>query len=147
MSRRFVRCIESGVEYRVQSQSRWREAGPNLRASLEISISNPRCTGRFLECQLAWARRHFDSFEFSLGDTLRVHNYTTIGHPLHGRLLPEAAWRVAREEGDRWLESNGAVIQRMLATAPYAVVRWDDWKRDRGFAPRFRHLRGAYDAH
>lgn len=121
-------ALHSGYWLRVRRQSEW-ELLPreSLRASFEISIGNRKCTGAFLEAQVEWARTRFGTFEFSVGDTLNVHNYMAIGHPDSGVLPAEEARAVARSEGDQWLAKNFDMINRLLPAQSFRIMRWDSW--------------------
>lgn len=116
------------IRLRVRKQSAWTSIPlDHRRAAVDISLANPKCAGEFLERQLLWARERFRTFDFSIGDTLSVHNYVSLGHPTLGRLLEGDARNTALAEGDVWLESNLPIIQSILAGAPVTVRRWDDW--------------------
>src|SRR4051794_15058869 len=96
---------------KVRKQSDWQSIARSLRrASFEISMSNPRCSGVGLSSQLTWAKNHFERFDFSIADTLNVYNYTTVGHPQFGVLDYPKAYEVAYKEGDAWLSENLSTI-------------------------------------
>lgn len=97
------------------------------RASFEISVGNERCSDDYLRAQLEWAIDKFSLFEFSVGDTLQVHNYVALGHPIRGVLDREEAHKIAKEEGDTWLEKNVPTIDEVLQGRTFELNRWDDW--------------------
>jgi hypothetical protein len=113
---------------RVDRQSRWRDIPPAYRrACFEISLHNPACSGERLVCALEWAATRFSEFEFSLGDSLYVHNYVASGHPTLGKLDERTARAVSRREGDDWLTENFVHVQRVLGKEKVCLHRWDDW--------------------
>jgi len=119
----------------------WIAAPERFRASIEVSLGNPKCAGPQLACLCEWLVRHFGSFEVSVGDTLLGHNYHTIGHPVRGVVeLPEAL-ELARAEGDRWLECNESILCTRLPHDT-RIVRWDDWKAH----PKFNSELGVLKA-
>jgi tRNA-dependent cyclodipeptide synthase len=147
VSRRFSKCPWTGLEFRINSESAWRELPLKSRwASIEISIGNPRCRGRFLECQVHWSKPLFEHVEFSVGDTLRVYNYQTLGHPALGRLSSAEARAVASGEGDEWVRQNENAIKMILGDSDYRIVRWEEWKASPNFVPYFSMLSELYRA-
>src|SRR4051794_13893879 len=92
-----------------------------------------------------WAREHFQHFEFSVGDTLKVYNYMTLGHPEHGRLAPTEAHDIAAAEGRAWLQRNREAIGLVLAPYDVPVRFWDGWKQHPGFDAAFARLLTLFD--
>lgn len=133
----------------VRRQSSWRTTIPHDQrcASFEISIGNERCVGKFLRAQLEWAVDEFSHFEFSIGDTLQVHNYVTVGHPTHGMLRPGEARRVANREGRTWVHQHLPIIEEVLPPSRWEIHRWDDWLSRPGVQDNLRMLRKTVDAH
>jgi tRNA-dependent cyclodipeptide synthase len=113
---------------RVLRQSRWHLRPIEARtASFEISIGNPLCRGEALAVQLDWAAPRFRRFEFSVGDTLNVYNFITIGHPRRGRLDPVVGRSVAEQEGDAWVDTETPLIGSVLPLGSWTIHRWDWW--------------------
>src|SRR3954470_5149019 len=130
-------CELTGLRVRIARRSSWALIPIDMRvASFEISIGNPRCTGRSLVCLMNWGRENFRSFEFSVGDTLRVYNYMTIGHREHGRLDRAQATQVAAAEGQAWYQDNASAITEMLGGYDVRVTFWEEWKQRPGFESR-----------
>lgn len=126
MSKSFVQCDSSGVQYRIA-----RETAGEKRdevCSFDISLLNPRCMGRGLQCLLAWANDGFKSFEFSLADTLYMHSFSAIAEPGKDPLTVAQASDRARELGDRWIETNHPIIESFLGKE-FTIRRWDEWKQ------------------
>lgn len=109
-------------------------------ASLEISIANERCRGRFLEALVYWSSQRFSAFEFSVGDTLRIYDYVTTGHPRLGRLTMPEAHAIAESEGKEWISQNYPRIEDLLHNRNYRIVTWDEWKRHPGFESNLLYL-------
>ena len=99
MSKRLRLCPLTGLKWRVARLSRRDWHADHSIASIDVSMHNPRCDGRYLDCQLHWAKPRFSAFEFSIGDTLQVHNYCSFGHPQHGVLAMEWRCRKAAAAG------------------------------------------------
>jgi tRNA-dependent cyclodipeptide synthase len=116
------------LRLRVKRQSQWQRIPIAERhASVEISTSNPRCTGDYLVAQLEWARDQFVDFQFAVGDTLQIHNYLVFGHPLiPGGFDEDMAHKQALVEGDEWIAANRQAIRRVLGDRPVRFARWDD---------------------
>ena len=113
---------------RVGRQSKWQAVPRDRRfASLEISVGNPSCMGEALTAQIDWARERFEWLQFSVGDTLNVHNYMSIGHPDYGVLNASEAHQRAFEEGNSWMLENVDRIAGRLPRGSYEIRRWDDW--------------------
>lgn len=112
---------------------------------MEISISNPHCSDSFLECMLTWASSRFQNFVFSIGDTLRVHNYINVGHPRHGLLQLSQAQEVALEEGNAWVRTNRDLLDNMLGDTGYELIQWDKWKKHADFLTYVNNLRQSFD--
>jgi len=82
-----------------------------------------------------WARDKFTTFEFSIGDTLQVHNYCAFGHPTHGLLSYPEALRISAQEGRQWRAENEAAIAAMLPIQKVKFLHWEEWKAHRDFRP------------
>ena len=134
------------MRYQVYKKCGWMESTTHesRTLSLEISTGNPKCSGRFLVLVMNWARQYASSFVFSVGDTLRIHNYVSVGHPEHGLLTPSEAGAVARAEGTAWYEANASAIGKYFADCEVEIVRWDDWKAHPDFEYRLAVLEHAY---
>lgn len=146
MSKKRTVCPATGHRFRVSKRSSWwRHSSQKFTASLEISIDNPRCSGSYLECMLLWARSRFSEFVFSIGDTLRVHNYISIGHPAYGVLNLDAANEVATTEGEQWLANNKSIIEYNLKDCSYHFIFWEQWKKHPNFESYVRTLRNLFD--
>lgn len=146
MAKKRICCTQTGHRYRVSRRSAWwRFPERNFTASMEISINNPRCSGSFLECMLTWSSSRFQNFVFSIGDTLRVHNYINVGHPRHGRLQLPQAQEVALEEGNAWVRANRDLLDNMLGDTGYELIQWDKWKKHVDFLPYVSNLRQLFD--
>jgi len=119
--------VSERLQLRVKRQTRWQQIPiERRRASIEISTSNPRCAGDYLEAQLDWARDRFTDFQVVVGDTLQIHNYLVLGHPVLGRLHDEAkTHQICLDEGDQWLRENEPIMRRALAGRPWRIERWD----------------------
>lgn len=139
-------CPLTGLQYRVMRRSKWEDSIPAAErtVSFEISTGNPNCSGTPLQLQMNWAVAKARRFEFSLGDTLRVHNYTSVGHPEFGVLSETEAEAVAKSDGDAWIEANKSSIASILQGAQYEIVRWSDWKSRPGYESYFAELKLAY---
>jgi len=134
-------CDLTGLRVRVARRSSWALVPVAMRVgSFEISLGNPRCTGRSLVCLMNWARPHFQSFEFSVGDTLRVYNYMTLGHPDFGRLGLTEATEIAALEGEVWHRANATAIGATLGEQAFRVLFWEDWKKHADFGDRLTRL-------
>jgi len=125
MSKRLKLCPLTGLKWRVARLSRRDWHADRSIASIDVSMHNPRCDGRYLDCQLHWAKPRFSAFELSIGDTLQVHNYCSFGHPQHGVLSMADARAVARDEGRAWRERNEDGIRRALHPKPVELIHWD----------------------
>ena len=80
MAKPFRLCPETGVKYRIRRQSSWRDVPFDKRiCSIEVSLDNSKCSGRYLETILRWTVPNFPNFVFSLGDTLRIHDHLALG--------------------------------------------------------------------
>jgi len=118
----------------------WQSSPKEFRASFEISIGNPNCTGEPFRCIVEWASELFGSFEVSLGDTLTAYNYHVIGGPGFGRLPFDQAVLKSREAGDVWLAQNEPTLSGILGINSYRILRWDDWKKHSEFADSLRSI-------
>jgi tRNA-dependent cyclodipeptide synthase len=133
MSKRLKLCPVTGLKWRVARLSRRDWHADRSIASIDVSMHNPRCDGRYLDCQLHWAKPRFSAFEFSIGDTLQVHNYCSFGHPQHGVLSMADAHAVAGEEGRAWRERNEDRIRQALQQQPVEFIHWDAATRSPGY--------------
>ncbi|HEV2755930.1 MAG TPA: tRNA-dependent cyclodipeptide synthase [Actinomycetota bacterium] len=142
----FALCPVTGLEFRIIHKSNWARLPPeDVCASFEISISNSRCSSRFLTCQMNWASDRFEEFEFSIADTLRAYNYVALGHPIHGRLTLNAAQQVTKDEGRRWVEQNLPAIHAVLGNKPFRLMNWETWRSEPRFDSNFALLRSVYE--
>lgn len=138
-------CPRTGVTFRITAETSWREQSPAPCASIEVSIDNPKCGGLFLECLVEWVRTRFDEFYVSIGDTLRVYNYMTIGKSGVGVLGFEDAHALAAEEGRRWLDRHAEMITDRLPSGAVHLVTWDVWRSHPGFVRAASGLLSLYE--
>ena len=121
-------CPVTGLKWRISEHSSDALVCDDDRiASIEVSLNNPHCVGRFLAFQLVWAKKFFKKAEFAIGDTLQRHNYSSIGHETRGVLDPESAEAISREEGRQWCEQNASIIAQYWS-GPSLIRRWDQWR-------------------
>lgn len=148
MAHAIVRCPETNVEFRITHRSKWhRMLDTQWRASFEISVGNPACSGRYLETLLHWASTRFDSFQFSIADTLATYNYTALGHPVLGRQLnPVEAETVALGEGNAWLTQNKLPIREILGNSDVSIVRWDTWRHNPQVQSALKRMRAIHSS-
>lgn len=111
----------------VKRQSTWHQIpAAQRRAAIEISTTNLRCTGDYLAEQLIWARGKFTHFQFSIGDTLQIHNYVVLGHPIYDKVDEGQARKIALSEGHDWLKANRDLISQLLEGRSYEFRDWDN---------------------
>jgi tRNA-dependent cyclodipeptide synthase len=139
MSTRAQICPHTGLKWNVEKRSR-PSFPPETVASFDVSMHNPRCGGRFLACQLHWAKDLFAEIQFSIGDTLQAHNYVAFGHPTAGPVSREEALALAASEGRRWHADHAAMIEAILGKCRPRYIFWDEWKDH----PRFGSAVGFY---
>lgn len=88
-------------------------------ARLQISLSNPKHTGKKFSALAEWAAARFDHVTLVVSDTLHRHNLA-----LNLNLDHRAAYESALSQGDYWISQN----QEALNVIPNrTVTRWDDW--------------------
>jgi len=140
MSRR-PELVENGFRVRVKTRSSaWNESS---LASIDVSVRNALCAGPYFEAQAYWARRHFRQFLVVVADTLNIHNYIGLGHPVYGRLEPEDAREIAFREGDSWIAGHADRAVRILGKDRLHITRWDDLMQRDEYAATlaaYRHL-------
>ena len=121
----------------MREQSAWQAIPSGGRhAAFDISVGNDRCSGSYLVAQMRWALDQFDTFEVSFADTLAVHTYMAVGHPVRGLLGESAAREVALMEGSAWMDRNYGYIRDELPGGT-RVTSWDRWM---GLQPVQRNL-------
>lgn len=131
----------------MKRQSRWWTLDRStLCASFAISIGNPRCYSPSLDCQIDWGSSEFQRFEFSVADTLRVHNYLALGHPRYGTLSVEQALEICAEEGADWISQHTRVIDELLRDKPRRIVTWEHWKSMPMFEAYLARLEALHSA-
>ena len=139
MSTRAQICPHTGLKWNIEKRSR-PSYPPETVVSFDISMHNPRCGGRFLACQLHWAKDLFSEFQFSIGDTLQAHNYVAFGHPTAGPVSRDEALALASSEGRQWHADHAAMIEGILGKCRARYIFWDEWKDH----PRFGSAVGFY---
>lgn len=116
----------TGVKWKVQKRSRERFPTDAI-ASLDISLHNARCSGRYFRCLASIVEKKFDRVEISLGDLLQRHNYISVGHPSGGVPIPmDMAISLAKEEGERWISDHLGIIHDIFGDRA-SIRRWSSW--------------------
>jgi hypothetical protein len=123
--RPYTKCPETGLLYRIARQTTG--VSRHETASIDISLSNPRCSGASLVCLLRWCAGKFATYEFSLGDTL----YDAVLALPHFRHMIPADLRdtpnPSATMGERWIQENSGAIQAHLGSS-FTIRRWDEWR-------------------
>lgn len=95
----------------------------NSKCLFLISVGQHYHEGAKLEAALKIINKHFKEVIILVGDTIQ--RYT---HAVHQNKSPEHLLQFAEDEGSRWLERNGPIINSAL-TKPHRVNRWDHYRR------------------
>lgn len=124
MSKSFQLCEVTGLDKRIARSS----VGDfsTETCSFDISLNNDRCSGKGLECVLAWANGQFKGYEFSLADTLYANSFLEFGNNGQAVSTLASAFALSRKKGDDWLHANEPTISRYLGSN-YRIRRWDGW--------------------
>jgi tRNA-dependent cyclodipeptide synthase len=103
-----------------------------------ISVGSPYFEGKHFASIVEW----FNKQTFLVGvvvvlaDTLQRHNYSNTDVPASIRE------QQARDEGDAWLERNGAELQKLRMKV--SVLRWDDVRLSARFEPLLQEINSLY---
>jgi len=139
--------VKDGLRLRVKRQSAWQDVPLAYRhASIEISTTNPRCSGDYLKAQVDWARGRFADFQFAIGDTLQLHNYVILGHPDLGIMSEEKARKQCLDEGDAWIDANKSLIADLATAAPVRLRRWTELLATRRVVENLANLTMLYES-
>ncbi len=141
MSRRFMRCQETGLDYRI-ARSTPGEYAKEI-CSIDVSLGNPRCADVGLECTLSWVKGRFAAYEFSLADTLYANVWTLLEPEkykcfTHDELIP-----ILTAVGDKWIEDNNSLIRKYLGNS-YKIRRWEHWRSMNGFSDISREVESLF---
>ena len=122
--------------------SKWQESSrEELIAQLGISLNNKYCDGDYLITLVDFARSHFSSIHFLVGDTLHRYNYRVSPE------VPEAeAYKKSLLRGDIWLERDLQLVDSVLEKSQYKVVRWDEWLKYPLFKDYCQKFQDLYQA-
>lgn len=102
---------------KVKSGAGWR--GYNT-ARLQISVGQAYHEGDKLEATLDWANARFEKVVICVNDTLQRFN-----HCFEQGMPEKFALLLSKEQGDKWLERNAAVIGTLKNCE---IHRWDEWR-------------------
>jgi tRNA-dependent cyclodipeptide synthase len=125
----------NSAQVKIKSSQRWKEYN---NCHLGISIHNPNLTGKPLEAIIDWINeQHFKQCFIDLSDTLHRHNYMNTLN-----ISEEAARKLAIEEGNRWLEENSNVLNKL--NLRWEIHRWDHWLKYKEVQTNIKQLEDAF---
>ena len=95
-------------------------------ARLNVSVGQEYHEGNKMDAMCDWLNRNFDKIVINVCDTLQRHNIEASG------IEPDRAYRMAKANGDQWLERNKTYIGKIKHAK---IIRWHEWMRD----PKWDH--------
>ncbi len=92
---------------------------------LGVSLHSTNHSGEKLSAVIEYINQNFNNLLIDLSDTLYSHHYMSLG------LSRTEAFFKAQLEGDRWIEENQAILDKI--NIPYKIVRWENWLKHEDF--------------
>jgi len=95
----------------------------NSKCLFLVSVGQPYHEGLKLEAALKCMNKNFKEIVIIVGDTIQRYTYAVHQHKTAQELLA-----FAENEGSKWLERNGSIIEKTL-TKPHKIFRWDHFRK------------------